>query len=54
MSDWDILFRGAKLVSADDIGTADIAVIGEQIAAVGVNLAKWNTWIAAANLIDVA
>jgi allantoinase len=39
MSDWDILFRGAKLVSADDIGTADVAVIGEQIAAVGVNLA---------------
>ncbi|MBV8481363.1 MAG: allantoinase AllB [Verrucomicrobia bacterium] len=38
MSDWDILFRGAKLVSADDIGTADVAVIGEQIAAVGVNL----------------
>jgi allantoinase len=39
MSDWDILFRGAKLVSADDIGAADVAVIGEQIAAVGVNLA---------------
>jgi allantoinase len=39
MSDWDILFRGAKLVSADDIGTADVALIGEQIAAVGVNLA---------------
>ena len=39
MSDWDILFRGAKLVSADDIGTSDVAVIGEQIAAVGVNLA---------------
>src|SRR6201993_776185 len=39
MSDWDILFRGAKLVSADDVGTADVAVIGEQIAAVRVNLA---------------
>jgi allantoinase len=39
MSDWDILFRGAKLISADDIVTADVAVIGEQIAAVGVNLA---------------
>jgi allantoinase len=39
MSDWDILFRGAKVVSANDIGTADVAVIGEQIAAVGVNLA---------------
>src|ERR1700751_2706822 len=38
MSDWDILFRGVKLVSADDIGTAEVAVIGEQIAAVGVNL----------------
>src|SRR6202008_436711 len=38
MSDWDILFRGAKVVSGDDIGTADVAVIGEQIAAVGVNL----------------
>lgn len=39
MSDWDILFRGAKLVSADAIGTADVGVIGEQIAAVGVDLA---------------
>jgi allantoinase len=38
MSDWDILFRGAKLVSADDIATADVGVIGEQIAAVGVDL----------------
>jgi allantoinase len=38
MSDWDILFRGAKLVSADDIATADVGVIGEQIAAVGANL----------------
>lgn len=38
MSDWDILFRGAKLVSADGIATADVGVIGEQIAAVGVNL----------------
>ncbi|HTD16151.1 MAG TPA: allantoinase AllB [Chthoniobacterales bacterium] len=39
MSDWDILFRGGKLVSAGNIETADVAVIGEQIAAVGVNLA---------------
>ncbi|MBV9875770.1 MAG: allantoinase AllB [Verrucomicrobia bacterium] len=39
MSDWDILFRGAKLVSANDMGTADVGVIGEQIAAVGVDLA---------------
>jgi allantoinase len=39
MSDWDILFRGANLVSANEIGTADVGVIGEQIAAVGVNLA---------------
>ena len=38
MSDWDILFRGGKLVSADNIGTADVAIIGEQIAAVGVDL----------------
>ncbi|MBV8212271.1 MAG: allantoinase AllB [Verrucomicrobia bacterium] len=38
MSDWDILFRGAKLVSADDIRAADVGVIGEQIAAVGANL----------------
>jgi allantoinase len=39
MSDWDILFRGANLVSANDVGTADVGVIGEQIAAVGVDLA---------------
>ncbi|HEX3443198.1 MAG TPA: allantoinase AllB [Chthoniobacterales bacterium] len=39
MSDWDILFRGANLVSANDIGTADVGVIGEQIAAVGIDLA---------------
>jgi allantoinase len=38
MSDWDILFRGVKLVSAENIRTADVGVIGEQIAAVGVNL----------------
>jgi allantoinase len=38
MSDWDLLFRGARLVSADGITTADVAVIGEQISAVGVNL----------------
>jgi len=39
MSDWDILFRGANLVSANDVGTVDVGVIGEQIAAVGVDLA---------------
>jgi allantoinase len=49
MSDWDILFRGGKLVSADDIGTADVAVIGEQIAAIGVNLAG-----SAKRVVDVA
>jgi allantoinase len=38
MSDWDLLLRGGKLVSADRIGTADVAVIDERIAAVGVNL----------------
>jgi allantoinase len=38
MSDWDLLFRDAKLVSADGITTADVGVIGEKVAAVGVNL----------------
>src|SRR5258708_20188438 len=38
MGDWDILFRGAKLVSAEGVGGMDVAVIDEQIAAVGVNL----------------
>jgi allantoinase len=38
MSDWDILFRGGKFVSANNIETADVAVIGEQIAAVGIDL----------------
>lgn len=38
MSDWDILFRGAKLVSPEGVSTTDVAVIDEQIAAVGVNL----------------
>jgi allantoinase len=38
MSDWDLLFRGARLVSADGVTTTDVAMIDEQIAAVGVNL----------------
>jgi allantoinase len=38
MSDWDLLFRGARLVSADGITMADVGVIGEQVAAVGANL----------------
>jgi allantoinase len=38
MGDWDLLFRDARLVSADAITTADVGVIGEQVAAVGANL----------------
>ena len=38
MSDWDLLFRGAKLVSEESVRTADVAVTDEKIAAIGANL----------------
>jgi len=38
MSDWDILFRGGRLVSADGIRAVDVGVVGEQVAAVGSGL----------------
>jgi allantoinase len=38
MSDWDLLLRGGTLVSADGIKAVDVAVIGEQVAAVGAGL----------------
>jgi allantoinase len=38
MSDWDLLFREAKLVSEQGIIGSDVAVVGEKIAAVGNDL----------------
>jgi allantoinase len=38
MSDWDLLFRGTKLVSEQGVIVSDLAVIGEKIATVGTDL----------------
>jgi allantoinase len=38
MSDWDLIFREARLVSEQGITMSDVAVVGEKIAAVGTDL----------------